>query len=143
VAVRFFSDEISFQPTDKQKLSRWLKNIATGEGKKPGDLHYIFVTDEKILDLNRRFLQHDYYTDILTFDNSSGNTVAGEMYISIHTVRANAESYQTGFDCELRRVMAHGVLHLCGYNDLTETEQSLMREAETRYLKQWTIDSGQ
>ena len=99
-----------------------------------GNLCFIFVPDEKILEINRQFLQHDYYTDIITFDNSEGNTVSGEMYISTDTVRSNAEEYHTGFQNELMRVIVHGVLHLCGHNDKTEAEQQQMRIAETKYL---------
>jgi rRNA maturation RNase YbeY len=134
VAIRFFSDRISFQLKQKQKLSKWLKKVVADEGKKMGHLCYVFVSDKTMLKLNRQYLQHDYFTDIITFDNVSKNTISGEMYISIDTIRSNAEIYQTGFDHELWRVMVHGVLHLCGYNDKTEDEQLLMRATETKYL---------
>lgn len=134
MAIRFFSDRISFQLKQKQKLSKWLKKVVADEGKKMGHLCYVFVSDKTMLKLNRQYLQHDYFTDIITFDNVSKNTISGEMYISIDTIRSNAEIYQTGFDHELWRVMVHGVLHLCGYNDKTEDEQLLMRATETKYL---------
>ena len=138
MAIRFFSDGISFQPEGKRKISQWLKQVAVGEGKKIGSLCYIFVSDETILDINKKYLQHDYYTDIITFDNSIGDTISGEMYISVDTVNSNAKDYHTEFRNELLRVMAHGVLHLCGYKDKTTKEQNEMRNAETRHLDYWS-----
>ena len=137
MAIRFFSDGISFQPKDKRKISQWLKSTVDREGKIVGSLCYVFVSDEKLLEINKTFLQHDYYTDIITFDNSSGNTISGEMYISIDTVRVNAKEYQVDFYDELLRVIVHGVLHLCGYNDKTEKEQQQMRTAETKYINEF------
>ena len=135
MAVRFFSDGISFQPEGKRKISQWLKQVAAKEKRKTGHLIYIFVSNEIILDLNQKYLQHHDYTDIITFDNSTGDTVSGEMYISIDTVKANAKEYQVDFREELLRVMVHGALHLCGYRDETEEEQKKMRVAEDKYLK--------
>ncbi len=140
MAIRFFSDGVSFQPKNKRKISHRLKSVADREGKKIGTLCYVFVSDEKILEINKKFLQHDYYTDIITFDDSSESTISGEMYISIDTVRTNADEYQTDFAEELLRVMIHGVLHLCGYDDKTENEQQQMRAAEAKYLSFGTID---
>ena len=137
MAIRFFSDGVSFQPEGKRKISQWLKQVAVGEGKKIGSLCYIFVSDETILDINKKFLQHDYYTDIITFDNSIGDTISGEMYISIDTVNSNAKDYHTEFRNELLRVMVHGVLHLCGYKDKTAKEQNKMKAAETLHLDYW------
>ena len=137
MAIRFFSDGISFQPEGKREISHWLKQIAHAEGKKIGSLCYIFVSDETILDINKKFLHHDYYTDIITFDNSIGDTISGEMYISIDTVNSNAKDYHTEFRNELLRVMVHGVLHLCGYNDKTTKEQNKMKAAETLHLDYW------
>ncbi len=137
MAVRFFSDGISFQLEGKRKITQWLKQVADEEGKKIGNLYYIFVGDEKILEINRQFLQHDYYTDIITFDDSAGDTLSGEMYISIDTVRSNSEDYQSDFRNELFRVIVHGVLHLCGYKDKTANEQKQMRAAEAKCLAFW------
>ena len=137
MAIRFFSDGISFQPEGKRKISQWLKQVAAGEEKKIGSLCYIFVSDETILDINKKFLQHDYYTDIITFDNSVGDTISGEMYISVDTINSNAKDYHTEFRNELLRVMVHGVLHLCGYKDKTTKEQNEMRAAEARHLGFW------
>ena len=134
MAIRFFYDGVSFLLKEKRKISHWLKQVATKEGKKTGLLLYIFVSDEIILDINKKYLQSDDYTDIISFDNSAGDTISGEMYISIDTVQSNAKEYQVDFRNELLRVMVHGVLHLCGYKDATVSEQQEMRAAEDKYL---------
>jgi len=134
LAIRFFSDGVSFQFDGIRKISQWLRQVAAAEGKKTGSLSYIFVSDEIIRDINKMYLQHDDYTDIITFDNSTDDTISGEMYISIDTVRINAKEYQTGFREELFRVMVHGILHLCGYKDKTIDEQQKMRTEEDKYL---------
>ena len=135
MAIRFFNDGVSFQPGRKRKISQWLKQVAAREKKKTGHLNYIFVSDEIILDINKKYLHHHHYTDIITFDDSAGNTISGEMYISIDTVRSNASDYHVDFHSELLRVMVHGMLHLCGYKDQTARERQEMRAAENRYLE--------
>ena len=134
MSIRFFSDGISFHLEGKRKISQWLKQVATEEGKKTGNLHYIFVSDEIILEMNQKYLQHNDYTDVITFDDVAGNIISGEMYISIDSVRRNAKDYHVDFRNELFRVMAHGVLHLCGHRDKTAEEQQEMRMAENKYL---------
>ena len=134
MAIRFFNDGVFFLLQEKRKISHWLKQVATKEGKKTGQLLYVFVSDEIILDMNKKYLQNDDYTDIISFDNSAGDTISGEMYISIDTVQSNANDYQVDFRNELLRVMVHGVLHLCGYKDATAGEQQEMRAAEDKYL---------
>jgi rRNA maturation RNase YbeY len=141
LAIRFFSDGITFQPEGKRKISHWLKQVAAKEGRQVGSLSYIFVSDEIILDLNKKYLQHNDYTDIITFDDSAGDTISGEMFISIHTVQSNAKEYQVDFRNELLRVMVHGVLHLCGYKDTTTNEQQEMRAAEDKYLNEWKFST--
>jgi rRNA maturation RNase YbeY len=134
LAVRFFNDGVSFQLEGKRKISQWLRHVVAEEGKKTGHLSFIFVSDEIILDINKRYLQHDYYTDVITFDQSAGSAISGEIYISIATVRSNAKDYSVDFRNELFRVMVHGVLHLCGYGDQTADERQKMREKEDKYL---------
>ena len=95
---------------------------------------YIFCSDEKILEVNRQYLQHDYYTDIITFDYSEGDRISGDIFISIDTVRSNAEKYGTNFDDELHRVIIHGILHLCGLKDKSEADSKKMRKAEDKAL---------
>ena len=109
--------------------------VAHTYGKKIGEIHYIFCDDEKILEINRQFLQHDYYTDIITFDYCEGDTLSGDIFISVDTVSANAKEYSVSFDEELKRVMIHGILHLCGQNDKTADEQQEMRIKENNALR--------
>ena len=137
MAVRYFSDGVSFQPEGKRKISQWLKQVTAREGKKTGHLNFIFVSKEIILDINKKYLNHHHYTDIITFDHSESDTVSGEMYISVETVRANAKAYHVDFRNELLRVMVHGTLHLCGYKDKTVSERREMREKEDQYLNDW------
>jgi len=132
--VRFYTEDIKFNLPQKQIVKRWLQSIAFSEGKKVGELSIIFCSDNYLLQINRQYLQHDYYTDIITFDYTEGNVIGGDLFISIDTVRANAEEYKQRFDQELRRVMAHGVLHLCGYSDTTDKERKAMRAAEDKAL---------
>ena len=137
MAVRYFNDGVSFQPEGKRKIACWLKQVTAREGKKTGHLNFIFVSEEIILDINKKYLNHHHYTDIITFDHSEGDTVSGEMYISVDTVRANAKAYHVDFRNELLRVMVHGTLHLCGYKDKTVSERREMREKEDQYLNDW------
>ena len=136
MAIRFFSDGVSFLLKGKRKISHWINQVAAKEGKKTGQIHFVFVSDEIILDINKKYLKNDDYTDIIAFDNSTGNTISGEMYISIDTVQSNAKNYQVDFRNELLRVMVHGVLHLCGYKDSTASEQQEIHAAEDKYLEE-------
>lgn len=140
--VRFFSEDISFNLKGKRKIAKWLRTIAALEGYEVGEINYIFCSDPYLLEINRQFLGHDYFTDIITFDNSQDfllekgrEGVSADIYISIDTVRANGDSYGEGFDRELLRVIAHGLLHLVGYDDTTESKQKRMRTAENKSLK--------
>jgi rRNA maturation RNase YbeY len=119
----------------RQKLARWIKDVASAYGKKTGEIGYLFCSDEKILEFNRTYLQHNYFTDVITFDYTEGERIAGDIVISIHTVLKNAGEENEPFVKELYRVIIHGVLHLCGLNDKTEREQAEMRQAEDKALK--------
>ena len=133
--IRFYNENIPFSLKGKARVKRWLKELAVREGRTIGDVNIIFCSDAYLLYINRRFLSHDYYTDIITFDTCEGNTLNGDLFISVDTVRANADEYAQGhFDEELNRVMAHGVLHLVGYDDHSEEEQQQMRSKENEYL---------
>ena len=116
----------------RQKLlyKRWLKELAALEGYKIGDINYIFCDDEYLLGVNQQYLQHDTYTDIITFDYVDGKILNGDIYISTERVRENARIYQVDFENELKRVLSHGVLHLCGYKDKTDADAAQMREKE-------------
>lgn len=118
----------------KRDISAWLRKVAAGYGKKIGDIAYIFCNDERILEVNREYLQHDYYTDIITFDYCEGDRISGDLFISLDTVRTNAEQFGASYEEELYRVIIHGVLHLCGINDKAPGEREKMEEAENRAL---------
>ena len=116
------------------EVSAWVRRVAESYGKILGDINYIFVDDETILDINRRFIGHDYYTDHIGFDYSQDNALSGDIYISLDTVRTNAELFGVAEEEELRRVIIHGLLHLCGFQDKTDDERKLMQQAEDKAL---------
>ena len=118
----------------EEQVREWIHRVAEDYGKKVGDISYIFCSDEKILEVNRQFLQHDYYTDIITFDYTSGKKIAGDIFISLDTVRTNAEKFETEYDEELHRTIIHGILHLCGINDKGPGEREVMEACENRAL---------
>ena len=118
----------------QKEVSRWIKNTAVFYGKRAGNIVYIFCTDECILKINNEFLQHNYYTDIITFDYSEENIISGELFISLDTVKTNAKKFSESFEKELLRVIIHGILHLCGQNDQTPEEQAEMTQKENRAL---------
>lgn len=114
--------------------SAWIKAVAASYGKKVGEVAYIFCDDEKILEVNRQYLNHDYYTDIITFDYCTDHIVSGDLFISLDTVRSNAEAFGKTYDEELHRVIIHGILHLCGINDKGPGEREIMEAAENKAL---------
>ncbi len=118
----------------KRENTAWIKAVAASYGKKVGEIAYIFVNDEKILEVNRQYLQHDYYTDIITFDYCEGDVISGDLFISLDTVRTNAEQVGATFEQELHRVIIHGILHLCGINDKGPGEREIMEAAENKAL---------
>ena len=118
----------------RRDTSAWVKAVAASYGKKVGEIAYIFVDDEEILRVNREYLQHDYYTDIITFDYTEGDTISGDLFISLDTVRTNAEQFDKPYDEELHRVIIHGILHLCGINDKGPGEREIMEAAEDKAL---------
>ena len=118
----------------RRDTSAWVKAVAASYGKKVGEIAYIFVDDEEILRVNREYLQHDYYTDIITFDYTEGDTISGDLFISLDTVRTNAEQYGKPYEEELHRVIIHGILHLCGINDKGPGERESMEAAEDKAL---------
>ena len=133
--IAFYSDDDVEAPRLHKKLLRsWIEEVARGYGRKVGELCYQFCGDERILQTNQDFLDHDYYTDIITFDESEGDRIAGDMLISLDTVRSNAEQLGTDYAEELHRVIIHGVLHLCGLNDKTDEDEERMRQAEEAAL---------
>ena len=139
--IRYESEDIRFSLSDRRLVSRWLNNVARNASRKIGELNYIFCSDPYLLKINKQYLGHDYFTDIITFDYSEdyeeigkGDRIYGDIYISIDTVRHNAEQYGEGFDRELHRVIAHGLLHLIGYDDVTPELQKEMTAQENASL---------
>ena len=139
MAIIYQSDVISFPKIERRKLSNWIKLVASSYNKKIGDIAYIFCSDEKILEINIQYLNHDYYTDIITFDYSKGNIISGDLFISLDTVKSNAEKFEVNYAEELHRVIIHGILHLCGLNDKSPEEELIMREKENEALKIYTF----
>lgn len=133
--VSYFLQDIDFVFKHKRLNNSWLKLVAESEIKKLGNINIIFCSDNYILDVNVKYLGHDYFTDIITFDYCVKNILSGDLFISIDTVRDNAEFYKNEFNDELNRVIVHGLLHLIGYDDHTPEEQKIMREKENYYLE--------
>ena len=117
-----------------RKISAWVKAVAAAHGRRVGEVAYVFCNDEKILEVNRQYLQHDYYTDIITFDYSVGEVISGDLFISLDTVRTNAAGLGADYTDELHRVVIHGILHLCGINDKGPGEREIMEAEEDRAL---------
>ena len=132
--IRYFSEDISFEFKNRSLNNRWLKFVAYSEVRRVGDVNIIFCSDRYLLDVNIKYLGHDYFTDIITFDYCEKDVLSGDLFISVDSVRENASFYGASFNDELNRVMVHGLLHLIGYDDHTEEEQKVMRAKEDYYL---------
>jgi rRNA maturation RNase YbeY len=133
--IIFRSENIELPVFDQSKITKWIKQVAAGQGKKTGPIHYIFCDDERMLEVNKKFLQHDYYTDIITFDYSRGKVISGDIFIGTDTVKSNAEGLGVDFENELHRVVIHGILHLCGHHDKTPGEREKMTVMENESLE--------
>lgn len=133
--ITFISENISATKIKKRKTAQWIKQVATLYNKNIGEVSYLFCNDEKILEINLQYLQHDFYTDIITFDNSEGDLLSGDIFISVDTVLSNSQKYNTSFEDELNRVIIHGILHLIGLNDESDEDSKEMRLAEDNALK--------
>ena len=132
--ITYQTEDIQMPAIKKRETTEWIKVVAASYGKRVGEIAYIFCSDEKILEVNRQYLEHDYYTDIITFDYTEGNRISGDLFISLDTVRTNAEQFDQPYERELYRVIIHGVLHLCGINDKGPGEREIMEEAENKAL---------
>lgn len=132
--ITYNTDGVKMPNIRKRDTNAWIKAVAATYGKKVGEIGYLFVNDEKILEVNREYLGHDYYTDIITFDYDEGDIINGDLVISLDTVRTNAELFGKEYDEELHRVIIHGILHLCGLNDKGPSEREIMEEAENKAL---------
>mgnify|MGYP003301045467 FL=1 len=132
--ITYDSINLPLPDIDQVATAAWVKAVAKAHGKRCGAIAYIFVDDEKILEVNREFLQHDYYTDIITFDYTEGHKISGDLFISLDTVRTNAEDVGATYEEELHRVIIHGILHLCGINDKGPGEREIMEAEEDKAL---------
>ena len=140
MAIHFFSEEIKFTLREKLNRKRWLKKIATNAGFKIKELNYVFCSDEYLYQMNRDYLKHDSYTDIITFDNSEKKgDIEGDIFVSIDRVRENAKTHNQEVETEMNRVLAHGLLHLMGYKDKTLEEVALMRLKEEESIKLYVL----
>jgi len=133
-SVTFVSEQISFECEQQELLTDWLVTVCANENKELTELTYIFCSDEYLLGVNRKFLQHDYYTDVITFDYSENNIISGDVFISVDRVKENAQTADNQFIDELHRVMVHGLLHLIGYQDKEHKEKTRMTSLEDIYL---------
>jgi rRNA maturation RNase YbeY len=133
--IYFFAEKIEFILPEKGKTREWIKEIITKENKNLGEINFVFCSDKILLKVNVKYLNHKFLTDVITFDLSEKvNTISGDIYISINRVKENANSFQSNFLTELKRVMSHGLLHLIGYNDKTDEEKVIIRQKEDYYL---------
>ena len=137
--ITFHTEDIAMPELDERKVGKWIRAVAADYGFAVGNIHYIFCSDERELAVNREFLRHDYYTDVITFDYSTAQTLNGDIFISLDTVRSNAEMVGTSFDHELMRILIHGVLHLTGQGDKTPETKAEMTAKEEKALKKLSI----
>lgn len=133
--IYYNSEDTKLPKIQKRKISQWIKSVVKKHNYKVGDISYIFCSDEVILRVNREYLQHDYYTDIITFDYTEGNRISGDLFISLDTVKTNAEKFGTPYKEELHRVIIHGILHLCGIDDKGPGEREVMEQNENDALE--------
>ena len=132
--ITYNAEDVKLPTIKKRETTRWIKKVAATYGRKVGEIGYMFVNDEKILEVNNEYLSHDYYTDVITFDYCEGDILNGDIVISLDTVRTNAEKFGKTYEEELYRVIIHGILHLCGINDKGPGEREIMEENENKAL---------
>ena len=134
MSIQYCSEDVSVPKFQKRKITAWIKKTIVCEEKTPGDISFIFCSDNYLLEVNKQYLNHDYFTDIITFDYVENNLISGDIFISCDRVRENGEEFNTGFENELLRIIIHGVLHLLGYKDKNKKDKLLMTEKENVYL---------
>ena len=135
MSIQYFKEDVPFPKLKKRRTSDWIKKVIVSEGKKTGDISFIFCSDDYLLDVNKKYLNHDFYTDIITFDYVEDNCINGDIFISTERVRENSEEFETTYENELLRILAHGTLHLLGYKDKNAKDKKLMTFKEDYYLK--------
>ena len=139
--ITYNAEGVKMPKIKKRETTAWIKAVAAQHGRKVGEIGYMFVDDEKILEVNREYLGHDYYTDIITFDYDEDDIISGDLVISLDTVKSNAELFHKNDDEELHRVIIHGILHLCGINDKGPGEREIMEAAENKALAMRTAEA--
>ena len=132
--IHYYNEDSEFLPKKRTYLTDWIKSVIHDQGKKLGELNFIFCSDAHLITINRQYLQHDDYTDIITFDYCEAKKVIGDIFISVDRIKENAEKFKVSFDTELHRVMVHGVLHLCGYKDKSPEDKKKMTQMEDQSL---------
>jgi len=135
MSVQYYNEDVPFPTLKRRKTSNWIKEAVIFEGKKVGNISFIFCSDDYLLDINKKYLSHDYFTDIITFDYVEGNIINGDIFISVNRVGENAKEFSKTFGNELHRILIHGVLHLLGYKDKKRTDKKLMTQKEDYFLK--------
>lgn len=135
MAITYQTEDVKFPAIKKRQISSWIKTVAGGYDKKVGDIAYIFCNDNRILEINKEYLKHDYYTDIITFDYTENNVISGDIFISLDTVKSNSEQFNTNYLDEIHRIIIHGILHLCGIDDKAPGERENMTRCEDEALK--------
>ncbi|HPJ09834.1 MAG TPA: rRNA maturation RNase YbeY [Flavobacterium sp.] len=135
-----FNYETDFVLANEKAFQQWLSSVIVSEGKKEGEINYIFCDDEYLLEINQQYLDHDTLTDIISFDYSVGKELHGDIFISIERVRENAKDFEVSFEEELLRVLSHGILHYCGYKDKTESDEMVMRQKEEEKMKMFHVE---
>jgi len=135
--IQYIAEDVKLPALQKQKINRWIKETAAGYDKKIGEIAYIFCSDKKILEVNNQYLKHDYYTDIITFDYSEGSVISGDIFISLDTVKSNAQDFGVDFEHEILRILIHGILHLCGQEDKTNEQRNEMTGKENLALEKF------
>ena len=139
--ITYNAENVKFPKIKRRETTAWIKRVAASYGRKVGEIGYLFCDDEKILEVNREYLQHDYYTDIITFDYDEDDIISGDLVISLDTVKSNAELFHKNYDEELHRVIIPGILHLCGINDKGPGEREIMEAAENKALAMRTAEA--
>lgn len=134
MSINYCSEDVSVPKIKKRKISGWIKETIISEGKIPGEISFIFCSDNFLLEVNKQYLNHDYFTDIITFDYVENDVISGDIFISCDRVKENAKEFNVEFLNELSRIIIHGVLHLCGYKDKSKKDKFLMTQKEDFYL---------
>jgi probable rRNA maturation factor len=134
MSIHYFAEDVKFPKLQKRETSGWIKGTIISEGKSVGDISFIFCSDDYLLEVNKKYLEHDYYTDVITFDYVDKGKISGDIFISVDRIKENAKQFSTTFDNELNRILVHGVLHLLGFKDKSVKGKKIMTEKEDLYL---------